>query len=330
MFGIFKSKWTRAVENSADFIANMFDLYCGRIPASALRDPYCIGFFQMVGVHVASQSLGNVGSMEKPARAFEECLQLCAPRQTAEIAALLRSLRVEGSPNSGAFLSGRKDGDLYIGWRLFNLAPQRVGQAALRRFLDRLEVLEAPQPQPEPVGRKRRERGSDRGRWQLEGKKVFRSYTFADVPTPGTTTSFRITVPADRTLSGLIYASIEFRLSPYRYMWPDRLPLGEGGEIVESPWAVGLVADAPGAGTEESPLIQGGMFDVWACEEDSETVMLGMERIPDVRRCAQAISTGTELTFTLHDEANLAVKLRLTLPNDQDFARLFNRLMSAI
>jgi hypothetical protein len=173
IFGIFKSRWTRAVENSADFIAKMFDLYCGRIPATALRDPYCIGFFQMVGVHVASQYPGNVGSMEKPARAFEECLKLCAPRQAAEIATLLRSLRVEGSPNSGAFLSGRKDGDLYMGWRLLNLGLPREGQAA-----------------------------------------VVRTYTFADVPAPGTTTSFRIIVFADREPSGSVYVGIRFRLRP--------------------------------------------------------------------------------------------------------------------
>jgi hypothetical protein len=55
MFG-FKSRRTRAVEGVARFIPKMLEPY-GQIPAATLRDSYCIGFLQMVGVHVASQSL---------------------------------------------------------------------------------------------------------------------------------------------------------------------------------------------------------------------------------------------------------------------------------
>jgi hypothetical protein len=58
MFGFMQSNRARAVEATVDFIPKML-APCGRLSAIALRDHYCVGFLEMVGAHVASQSLEN-------------------------------------------------------------------------------------------------------------------------------------------------------------------------------------------------------------------------------------------------------------------------------
>jgi hypothetical protein len=142
--GIFKSKWTRAIEGVTDFIVEMLKPY-GKIPASALRDPYCIGFLEIVGVHVASDSLPKGSGMKKGMVVFEEALKSIAPRHFTEATEVLSFLRHETSPSHGTYLQGRKDGDLYIGWKQLSLAPQRDGQA-IERFFDRIKQLDSPQP----------------------------------------------------------------------------------------------------------------------------------------------------------------------------------------
>lgn len=193
-------------------------------------------------------------------------------------------------------------------------------------FNEWLATAETTVPEGQAEGK-----SSEHGSWQLDGENVFRRYEFPGVPSPGITTSLRIELHAYRALNGSILASLRFELRPYLYLLPDRMPIGQAGELVTPPFAVALWAAAPGAGTEQSPIYQGGLFEVYACsvEEDAETVMLGTDRTFAVMHWVQAISTGTELTFSICDEhAEPSVKLRLQLPNDQEFAQLYNELQS--
>jgi hypothetical protein len=125
MFSIFKSKWSRAVENAAAFIPQMLEPY-GKIPAVALRDPYCLGFLEIVGVHVASQALGKGSGMETAMAVFEDALKLFAPRQATEVAEVLPFLRAESSPSNETYLTGRKESDLYMGWKLLHSLVNRL------------------------------------------------------------------------------------------------------------------------------------------------------------------------------------------------------------
>src|SRR6266481_5168426 len=97
MFGIFKSKWTRATESASDFIVEMLGPY-RKIPAGALRDRYCMGFLQIVGVHAASKSLGSGSGIEQRMAVFEEALRSFAPRHAGEVAELLPFIRSETVP----------------------------------------------------------------------------------------------------------------------------------------------------------------------------------------------------------------------------------------
>jgi hypothetical protein len=146
MFGIFKSRSTRAAEETVDFIVEMLAPY-GKIPTDALRDPYCIGFLQIVGVHVASKFLKSDGKstlMEKGIAVFEEALKAFAPNQASEVAEQIPFIRSERSPHNEAYLRGVKDGDLFMGYRLLHFAPQQDGEAALERFVDRVRNIDAP------------------------------------------------------------------------------------------------------------------------------------------------------------------------------------------
>jgi hypothetical protein len=50
----------RRRESVTDFIVKMLEPY-GKLPGAALCDPYCIGFLEIVGLHVAAKSLGIEG-----------------------------------------------------------------------------------------------------------------------------------------------------------------------------------------------------------------------------------------------------------------------------
>src|SRR5205809_5547185 len=94
----------------------------GQLPAAALSDPYCLGFLQMVGVHVASQSLPKGSGMDEAKAVFEQALMRLAPNRAREAAEVLPFLG-----NDETFKRGTKDGDLYMGWTLLHLAPERDG-----------------------------------------------------------------------------------------------------------------------------------------------------------------------------------------------------------
>lgn len=57
------------------FVPKMLARY-GKMPAGTLRDPYCLGFLQIVGVYIASQSLEEGSGMDKAKAVFEEALSL--------------------------------------------------------------------------------------------------------------------------------------------------------------------------------------------------------------------------------------------------------------
>jgi hypothetical protein len=105
---------------------------------------------------------------------------------------------------------------------------------------------------------------------------------------------------------------------------PDRLP--SEGEIVDTPLAVSLFASGSGAGTEEDPILRGGMFDVAAYEDEPGTAVLFTDQTFCVVQWVKALSTGVELTFAVVDREAGNIKLRLRLPNDQKFKKLYKNL----
>jgi hypothetical protein len=177
----------------------------------------------------------------------------------------------------------------------------------------------------------------DVSKWQFraEENKIIRVYNFSGLPPPETNVSFRIECSVSRYLSGSLDTILHFYLRPYRYLRLGQLRPDEG--LVKAPFSLWLVAAGSGAGTEASPLVQGGMFEVQWCsswsteenpdEEDPDEVLLNVTRREDVMLCVRTISLGKELTFTLWDQTG---KFQLRLPNDQEFQKLYNKLRSAV
>lgn len=153
MFGIFKSKHDKAADAAAGWIVDMLKPV-GQLHPRVLQDSYCLGFLQIVGIHAASKLLGQGAGMQAAVLAFEDAIKQFAPRHYQEAAELLSFIKSESSPQNGAYLAGRKDGDMYMGWKLLGLAPQSHGAAALERFFDRARELDrAPPPPPPPPPR---------------------------------------------------------------------------------------------------------------------------------------------------------------------------------
>lgn len=203
MFGIFKSKHERAVDAAAQWLVDMLKPL-GQMHRRVLQDSYCLGFLQIVGIHAASKPLGQGAGMNAGALAFEDAMKQIAPRYGDEAAEMLSFIKSENSPQNGAYLSGRKDGDLYMGWKLLGLAPQSHGAAALERFFERARELDraasAPPPPPWPAPELKRRRPSapppitpappappgrvrvDWGDWTIVGSDLVRQYDFQNLP----------------------------------------------------------------------------------------------------------------------------------------------------
>lgn len=236
MFGIFKSKEVQAAEAVATFLHDKFRVP-GFLPLAALSDRYCLGFLQMVGVHVASQVLPKGSGMDAARAVFVQALAQLAPvgvrDSVAEALPLIR--------NDEIFLSGTKDGDLYMGWTMLNLAPERDGQAALRRFTDRGREITAPpkaQPSaapPSPAGATRERSGTGGSvqwtDWTAEDKTdgfdgpakqdISRTYTFSYIKAPQSSATLRIVcaLEAAATPDGegaVLDRKLRFHLSPFR------------------------------------------------------------------------------------------------------------------
>ncbi len=160
--------------------------------------------------------------------------------------------------------------------------------------------------------------------WMVREDQLVREYEFSNLPPPATEANIRIQCSLSRYLNGHIATHLRFCLRPYLYLMPDCLPVE--GEIVETPLAVSLFASGSGAGTEEDPILRGGMFDVAAYEDEPETAVLFTDVTFCVVQWVKALSTGVELTFAIVDRETGNIKLRLRLPNDQQFKKLYKNL----
>jgi len=169
----------------------------------------------------------------------------------------------------------------------------------------------------------------DYSEWHVERTTLSRTYNFSNVPSPGMSTSLRIECHLSKFLSGFICTEFIFCLRPYLYLMPSQQPFED--HYVPAPFSVTLWV-AGGAGTEASPVMEGGQFkglSGFSVEDEPETAFLVMGRQDYVMLCVRAIASGREMTFTLSDEAEGA-KLRLRLPNDLDFYFLYAKLRDKV
>ncbi|GAB9116788.1 hypothetical protein BDS110ZK14_65000 [Bradyrhizobium diazoefficiens] len=107
-----------------------------------------------------------------------------------------------------------------------------------------------------------------------------------------------------------------------------RLP----AHIVTPPFLLALVADGSGAGTEASPLVRGGIFEIGASapEEGPETAFLdiGTRDVPTVLR---TLGLGTGLTLSVLDkDLDGPAKLSIRLPGDRQFKDMYERLRRSV
>jgi hypothetical protein len=328
MFDIFKSKWTRAVESTAHFIPKMLEPYGknGMIPAAALRDPYCVGFLQIVGLHVASPALGKGSGREKAMAVFEEALKQFAPNHAREAIDLLSVVCAKTNPQNEAFLRGRQDGDLYMGWKLLHLAPQSHGEAALERFFDRMRYLDSPPPTPSPKTRRSapptqppkaelpppRPSGGkvrvDWGDWTIIGNDLVRQYDFQNLPfAPKLMLQIRITV--EMGSFGFLHCHPHFIMQP---------PISQEREITRT-----IVCDTEDGTVEVGPMqvtvahVSGDASMFWFFGENSKKllkVLYSMKRIP----------------FILLEPDSTVVQMVLPLETGPNYREVFSRIQDQV
>jgi hypothetical protein len=160
--------------------------------------------------------------------------------------------------------------------------------------------------------------------WKIEENKLIREYKFSQLPPPETETYLRIQCSLSRQLNGFVSIHLNFCLRPYLYLMPDRLPFES--HIVGAPFALSLFASGSGAGTQESPIFRGEMSGVAAYEGEPGTAVLFTDIQSTVVNWIKAISTGEELIFAIVDQETDNTKLRLRLPNDREFQKLYENL----
>jgi hypothetical protein len=137
-----------------------------------------------------------------------------------------------------------------------------------RHQMSKEDEKSAPQGRPRP-----RVVQSD---WRFEEEALVRAYEFLGSAPPATAVSLKIQFSASRPLIGDIYTQVFFYLRPYLHLCPDQKPFQPCSDgDVTAPFYVGLIAAGSGAGTEASPLVQGGFFKVGACaiEDEPDTVL---------------------------------------------------------
>lgn len=167
-------------------------------------------------------------------------------------------------------------------------------------------------------------------KWRFDGSKLVYNYELSQLP-PQTTTSLKIECTVSRYLNGKLGTHLRFNLTPYLYLLPGKKAFE--AHLVKAPFVLGLVADGSGKGTEASPLVQGGMFEVNASayEETPDTVCLGIISSRDTMLAARTLALGKDLTLTLIDyDSEPPVRLRLRLPGDDNFASLYDRLQRSV
>jgi hypothetical protein len=329
MFGVFKSPQERAVQGAVDFTIKMLEPY-GKIPAEALRDPYCLGFLQIVSGHVASQSLKSA-SLEQAMGVFTEALKQFAPRQAQEVAEILPIFRAERSPHNETYLGGRRDGDLYMGYKLLNLAPRHQGEAALGRFFDRVKEIDDPSSsssgqkstsaEPQPPG-KHNDAAPTNGEWMVQPSgpslecELARTYRLPGIR--GYVLTFKFLVRTSNDMNQ-IHTDLRVHLKPYRIS-------------ANKPLVMGLITSELKGGLVEVEAIP----DEW--NEDSD-VGLCVDR-DDVLKCLRAVSSGQQLTFMLFEslaaerdpflDLPLRPTMKFELGNDQKFKQLYAECLERV
>lgn len=252
---------------------------------------------------------------------FEEALKKFAPSYAVEASELLSLIR-----ENDAYLRGKKDGDLYMGWKLLHLAPQRDGEAALERFFDRVRYIGSPPPKAKPAPvladippkQAPSAKPQTTGAWQVENKsrdfnnpskeELTRIYCFSSPSSRGMITTLRIVCSLEASLvNNGEEVALDRRLR--FYLAPLKLP-----QEVE---LIMRFATSDGA--------HGGDFDVIAApvEGERDTAMIAkFGGRSDVSACVAAIRSGKEMSFTLRNEdGSLA---NFDLPNDREFERLYD------
>jgi hypothetical protein len=254
----------------------------------------------------------------------------CASRRSArEVAEVLPFLRKDET-----FLRGTKDADLYMGWTLLQLAPERDGQAALRRFVDRVRELASPpkaqpatdRPSPSTGGGERSgARGSVRWTdWQAEDKSegfdgpakqdIRRTYTFSGMNAPESAAALTIVCALEATgMPDGETVSLDRKLR--FYLRPFRLP-HEARFVMRF------------ATRDET---QGGEFDVAAApaEAGGDTAIIAKYGgRNDVATCVATLRSSRDMVFMLRDQRESLINF--LLPNDGAFQRLYDETVGRL
>jgi RNA polymerase-interacting CarD/CdnL/TRCF family regulator len=168
------------------------------------------------------------------------------------------------------------------------------------------------------------------GEWRVDGNTFWRVYEAADQLDSGTKVLLKIECSFSKDLSGEVYNQVNFYLQPYLCFQRSRRPLV--GHLTKPPYSIGLIADGTGKGTEADPIILGGILEVLASsvENEEETAMFSVHSRA-MRTCLRALMAGSDLTFSISDyESDTPIKLRLRLPNTNEFSRLYDRMRRTI
>ena len=324
MFGMFKSDSDRAIDAVVAFVRDQLSR-SRPLPAAVLADRYCIGFLQMVSVHVASQHLPKGSGMDGAKAIFVKAMERLAPSRAGEIAETLPFLK-----NDETFLRGTKDGDLYMGWKLLKLAPERDGQAAFARFNGRIEEVSShakakpPSNEAPHNGASSREaRGSiSFTDWEAGDKsegfdgpakqEISRTYTFSHPKAPSATLTIVCALEVEIMPDGET-ASLDRKLR--FHLRPFRLPH-------EADFIMRLVT------RDES---QGGEFDIVAEPREPGSEWSTIAKYGgrnDVATCVNTFRSGRDMLFRLRDERELLVDF--LLPKDGSFQRLYDETLQRL
>lgn len=324
MFGMFKSNSDRATDAVVAFVRDT--LSPRPLPAAVLADRYCIGFLQMVGVHVASQYLPKGSGMDGAKAVFIKAMERLSPSRAGEIAETLPFLK-----NDETFLRGTKDGDLYMGWKLLKLAPERDGQAAVARFNSRIAEISSPTKAKLSTGNESPQNGASssdpRGSisftdWEVEDKsegfdeparqEISRIYTFSHSKAPSATLTIVCALVVEIMPDGET-ASIDRKLR--FHLRPFRLPH-------EADFIMRLVTRG------ES---QGGEFDIVAEPREPGSEWSTIAKYAgrnDVATCVNTLRSGQDMLFRLRDERELLVDF--LLPNDGSFQTTYDETLQRL
>jgi hypothetical protein len=170
------------------------------------------------------------------------------------------------------------------------------------------------------------------GKWRLERGGLVCNHELPDLLRSQGAADLRIECAVSRWDNGVVAIYLSFHLTPYLDLLPDQEPFEP--HLVKAPFVLGLVADGSGLGTEASPLLQGGMFEINASanEDKPNTAVFSIISTKDTMLAARTVALGSDLTFTLveHDIIPASVRLHLRLPGDRGFASLYQRLQKSV